>query len=367
MLDFSNNVNFFGPPHGFAEIILAEGKKFAEYPEHLQKATRIKLAKIFNIAPESMALSIGATELLSIMPHLSKKATLIITPSFWEYEFFYAKLHGSANCKAFYLQEEQGFEFDYLAFVLCLSKEEIDICYLANPNNPTTTRLEKSRILPIIQDHPHILFVIDETYLPFSASYKQDSLFLEAALCKNLCVIASVSKIYSLPGIRVGFGISHPEIIEKIYQHLIPYGISAFSLAIIPWIFEQNKYLQDTQVAYHDRREYFCNRLNQELSNRVLMIDSGTAFVLIKIIPSLDEDMTESLAKLNLIVRGGKEFSELGHQWLRVSIRDFKKIDLLINGIKTILARQKLSNFFSLPNASNQQDDSYQKECTLKK
>lgn len=361
MIDFSNNVNFFGPPPGFTEIILAEASKFTEYPEHLQKTTRSQLAKIFNVAQESIALSIGATELLSVMPHFSKKSALIIKPSFWEYEFFYAKIRGETHCKPFYLQEERRFAFDYAVFEECLNKEEIDMCYLANPNNPTTTRLEKSLILTIIKRYPQVLFVIDETYLPFSANYKQNSLFSEAAYNKNMCVIASLSKIYALPGIRLGFAAAHPEIIEKIYQYLIPYGVSSFSLAIIPWIFTLNKYLRDTQIAYHERQVYLCTRLNNELKDKVFIVDSDAAFVLLKIIPNLNEDITVSLAKINLIVRGGKEFTELGKQWIRVSIRDFKEIDQLIDGIKTVLDKNLTINFLNT-NIFNSKNNTSSKE-----
>lgn len=387
MIDFSNNVNFFGPPPGFSEIILAQAKKFSEYPEHLQKTTRAQLSKIFNIALESIALSAGSTELLSIIPHFSKKSALIIKPSFWEYEFFYAKIHGEAQCKSFYLREEHKFAFDYVAFEESLNKQEIDMCYLTNPNNPTTTRIDNSLILAIIKRYPQVLFVIDETYLPFSTNYKENSLFSEAVHHKNICVTASLSKIYALPGIRLGFASAHPEIIEKLYQYLLPYGVSPFSLAIMPWIFTQHKYLQDTQIAYHERRAYFYNRLSSELGTSVFIIDSDTAFILIKIIPDLDEDITESLARMDLGVRGGEEFAGLGKQWLRVSIQDFKEMDLLIDGIKTILdkkslkfcissktmssdseknndlAKQKsISNFYSLANPSNQQEKSSQKE-----
>ena len=337
MIDFSNNVNFIGPPNGFNELLLNNSNSYFEYPDYQHKAARNAISEFFNISDKSVVISVGATELLSIMPSFSKKTALGISPSFWEYQHFYIKAHAENKYQKFVLDQNQDFKFNHIEFEARLSKHEIDICYLANPNNPTTTRLDKASILDIAKKNPDVLFVIDETYLPFSASYQTDSFISEASVSENIIVITSMSKIYSLPGLRVGFGVSHPKNIERLYGHLIPYGVAPFPLVVIPWLLDQKEYISNTNLAYNERRRYLNAALSREFGDKVKVVDSGTAFVLIEIKIPLESDFVSRLLSLNIRVRGGAEFVELGNQWIRISIRDYCDIDVLIEGLKLIL------------------------------
>ncbi|NTV55222.1 MAG: aminotransferase class I/II-fold pyridoxal phosphate-dependent enzyme [Candidatus Moranbacteria bacterium] len=75
-------------------------------------------------------------------------------------------------------------------------------------NNPTSVLYEKERLLSIVKEFPDVIFVVDETYLLFRSDFSSLTLSDSATTYENLFVIMSLSKFFSLPGIRLGVMVS---------------------------------------------------------------------------------------------------------------------------------------------------------------
>ncbi|XP_035715355.1 adenosylcobalamin biosynthesis bifunctional protein CobDQ isoform X3 [Folsomia candida] len=305
--DFSNNLNFLGPPEGFAKFCLEVQASFSTYPDDKHHSTRTVLANLLKVAKSSIAIGIGATELLSIFPIFSKSGAIIIEPCFWEYEYFYRRTHGDAQPLFRLTLLEPDFKLDYNELERSLSSTGVDLCYLANPNNPTATELDNPKILEIICKHPDVLFIVDETYINFSQSDLK-SLVPYITTATNICVVSSLSKIYSLPGLRIGIAVSNSELISTM-----------------------------TQEMYTQRRDYMTKKIGKLFSHNIQIVESSSAFVLLKI-NSFSKNMAKELNKMGLTVRSGSEFPKLGNNWIRVSIKDYEHIDKLVDGLKNVLS-----------------------------
>lgn len=106
--------------------------------------------------------------------------------------------------------------------------EKTAIVYLANPNNPTGTIIEKSKFLNFMSLVPdHVLVILDEAYSLYAVEHQEyfDGLdILKSDMNrKNLIILRTLSKITGLAGLRVGYAISNPEIIQIIYKVKLPF------------------------------------------------------------------------------------------------------------------------------------------------
>jgi histidinol-phosphate aminotransferase len=100
------------------------------------------------------------------------------------------------------------------------------ICFICNPNNPTSTLVEPERIVSLSASHPETLFVIDELYEPFTGK----SVLPHAASCDNLLALRSLSKGMGLAALRLGFLCGSARLIERAFRVTGPYDINAFAV-----------------------------------------------------------------------------------------------------------------------------------------
>ncbi len=340
MLDFSNNVNFFGPPVGYKKAIRA--KDFLLYPDYSQKIIREKLAKKYGVELEQVFLSVGATEALSITAKLSEGMAAGFCPTFWEYEHFYTQHHGKDNYKKFFLSHADGFEVSLDRVNSFIKLNGIKTFYINNPNNPTTTLFDKTFLLDLISSNPEVMFIVDETYLIFSPDYDQSTLSKAARGFKNLVVITSLSKIYSLPSLRLGVVISNSEYISKFKQQVIPYGVSYASQRCLEWLLEQKNFLDKTRENYFNQSKNFKRQLEGAFRSSIKIYASSAPYFLIQLLTSNGsnkkfEKLPDFLKTRGVLVRSGSEFETLDEAWVRLSIKESRANRKLINLIGSFL------------------------------
>lgn len=334
-LDLSNNINFMGPPSEFEKNAVEQVMTCKSYPDRYQIEAKRSFAKTFKVPEDSIAISVGSTELFSVTPFLSQHNAVILSPSFWEYQFFYEKTHGAKNTFQFILNSKDNFALNYNCLSEKIRSSAADICYLANPNNPTTTTLDKSVILKLVAEHIKVLFVVDETYLPFCSDYKCQTLMHDAVKSSNLLVVGSMSKVYALPGLRIGYGVSSKSIISNLYKHLLPYGVPTSSLKLIPVLLGQDNYMKETQKLYEQARLNLLQRL-QVWEKQVKVFSEKAPFILLEFQSGQGDLFCETMKDYGITVRSGNEFLNLGSQYCRVALMSITDCNVFINAFKNV-------------------------------
>jgi threonine-phosphate decarboxylase len=236
------------------------------------------------------------------------------------------------------LHADNGFSLSLQEFIHRLTLSNAQLCYIANPNNPTATQFTRAELIKLIKIFPDKLFVVDETYLPFTSKWLQDSVFTYAFDKLNLIVVTSMSKIFAVPGLRIGYCCSHPDNIKKIYGWILPYGVATLSLYLMPHLLDQLEFISHTQRQYHKNRQYFGNQLMATFNDKLKIYDSDTAFILVKFKDKLvDTTIISYLLEKGIKIRSGTEFSELDINWIRLSIKHINEIDYFIKNLSNIL------------------------------
>jgi histidinol-phosphate aminotransferase len=149
-----------------------------------------------------------------------------------------ARMQGMAIEAIPYRQPDFAFPLAELQAALG-NGEPTRILLICNPNNPTGTRLAPERILELAAAAPRTLVVVDELYEAFTG----DSVLPELqrrwaggpaadlfATFQNLLVLRSLAKTAGLAGLRMGFAIGTPELVERLGRVCGPYDVNSFAV-----------------------------------------------------------------------------------------------------------------------------------------
>ena len=130
------------------------------------------------------------------------------------------------------LDENLGFDVD--ALIEKLESEKFNLVFVANPNNPTGSYLgheDVTRLLEKTQAYPNTLVILDEAYNEFARAkdFPRGIEFLDKY--KNLVVLNTLSKVYAVAGLRVGFIMAYPEVCDYINRVRNPFNVNSLAQA----------------------------------------------------------------------------------------------------------------------------------------
>jgi len=125
--------------------------------------------------------------------------------------------------------KDYGHDLDAMAGMI---SQRIGVIWIANPNNPTGNWLGSSELRSFIESVPaEIIVVVDEAYIEYvdEADYPDSSSWLDAF--PNLIVTRTFSKAYGLASLRIGYGLSHPDVADLLNRVRQPFNVNSMALA----------------------------------------------------------------------------------------------------------------------------------------
>jgi histidinol-phosphate aminotransferase len=221
-LDF--NENTIGCSNAaLAALRRLNGKQLAMYPEY-QEPTKA-LASYFGVRPAELLLTNGGDDALRVFFDTfvePRSRILICEPTFPMYRY-YAEIAGA---RVETLRYSANMELP-LSAVLKALREKPRVFFLANPNNPTGTLVDKSAIRKILRAVTHTVVVLDEAYADFSGV----TVVPWIRRFPNLFVAKTFSKAAGLAGLRLGAVIAQPGSLSLVRRAMPPFPVNAAALA----------------------------------------------------------------------------------------------------------------------------------------
>ncbi|MFA4848868.1 MAG: histidinol-phosphate transaminase [Methanoregula sp.] len=206
LLDFSASINPFPPDFEWH----CNPAFLTSYPDDSYYELKERIAAVFHRNPDEICVGNGSIELIRVFCSVvlrGDKHFFCESPTFGEYALS-ARLAGAAPSD---------------------NPIKADVSFICNPNNPTGLLLDKKNLIQRLSEmrsHDGILFC-DEAFIGLSDP--QES--LADITDPNLFVLHSLTKSFSVPGIRFGFGFGSPDLIEKIEISRPPWSVNAFAEA----------------------------------------------------------------------------------------------------------------------------------------
>lgn len=337
LLNFSGNVN----PLGLSSSILNELSKhiklIAAYPDRDYNALRMALGKYCHVDKKNILVGNGSTELISLFIKLTKpKKAFIIGPTYSEYEREIFINEGSS--RYFPLHEEDQFNIQISKLREALT-DDTDLLVICNPNNPTSTVIEKEKMRLILDAclEKDIYVLIDETYIEFTPDIEKTSAVSLTSFYHNLFIIRGVSKFFAAPGLRLGYGISgNMELINQINNLKNPWTINSLAAFAGELMVQDNSYIRETQQLISSERD----RITKELRTwkGIKVFEASANFILIKLENGLkSHQVFEALLKDELMIRDASSFPFLSDAYIRFCILMPEDNDKLLASLKSFI------------------------------
>jgi histidinol-phosphate aminotransferase len=217
----NTNENPYPPSPLVAEAIAAETAKLVLYPESSNRVVREAAAKIYGVDPEQVIATNGSDEMLRVLCQACAGEGEVIAAFYPSYTLYKT------------LAEIQDAKFRLIEFTpdyripQDADFSDVKLVFLPNPNAPSGTLLNLEELSRVCEAAPESLVVVDEAYADF-ADFTALPLLEKYA---NVIVTRTLSKSYSLAGLRVGLGFSSREIIAGLWKVRDSYNLDRLSQA----------------------------------------------------------------------------------------------------------------------------------------
>lgn len=221
IIDFSVNLNPYGPPDFVFDVIKEAMAEINLYPDTECSELREKISRKFGCREEEVLVGAGVSELIQLVAlSFVKDRALMLKHTYGEYEVA-AKMVG-AKIKRI---EMPALKINPEPIVAGMKKN--DVVFLCNPNNPTGQYLGKNGIEQIIEEAERVdaLVVMDEAYVDFV----RNAFPSHDMISQSQIILRSLTKSYAIPGVRIGYAISSEENIKEMKKIKAPWSVSAFA------------------------------------------------------------------------------------------------------------------------------------------
>jgi L-threonine-O-3-phosphate decarboxylase len=335
LLDFSASINPLGPPQSAIDAIQTHISQLTVYPNPDYWQLRAALSRANHLpSPDWVLPGNGAAELLTWAAlELSKlEATYLVAPAFSDYRralntFGVRVVDVPVKLTDSVLDCRSPLE------TLDSQTTKQSGLLLNNPHNPTGCLLGREEILPLLERFA--LVVIDEAFMDFLPPEAEQSLMLMVGEFENLVILRSLTKFYSLPGLRLGYAVAPPPRLQLWQQWRDPWPVNTLAAAVGEVVLEDRAFERQTRDWLTTARSQLFTGL-AELS--LLHPYPGAAnFLLVRSQVPVDELQVNLLKRHRILIRDCFSFKELGDRFFRVAVRTPEQNQRLIDGLADVL------------------------------
>lgn len=327
IIDFSANINPLGLGEGIKKALYRDFDRILHYPETEPVELLQKIAAHFRISPKNILLGNGSAELIYLVANTFRpKTALIPVPTFSEYER--AARSGGAKIRFIKLDADNGFRLN-----LC-GIDKAEILFLCHPNNPNGDFL-LSGPAKAVRLAGRMLF-IDEAFMDFLPDEENHTLIHEAVRSRRIVVLRTFTKIFCLPGLRMGYIVAHEDTIKKLKRHRAPWNTNSLAQLAAGLALGDKEYIKSSRRVIKEEREFLVGQLSKIKALKIY--PSVTNFLLIKIGKAglYSGILTAELLKKGILVRDCSNFRNLGNSFIRVAVRKREENRCLIGALREL-------------------------------
>ncbi len=267
LLDFSVSLNPLGPPPSALAAARKAIDRSGEYPEPGCPRLTAKLAARHNVPEDRVIVGAGTSEIIALIAQALREVLKLhaleagdstmptahlVEPTYGEYR------------RASVLNEHRtqiwkrptlGWHLDFLP------RSANGIYWTGNPISPIGLAWAREALLKAVDDSQGLLTVVDEAYLPFFPDEADRTVTTAAASRTNLLALRSVTKIFAIPGIRVGYAVTSADLVTRLKQYQNPWSVDSPSEAALLACLDEEDYLERTIELIAAESAWLTDRL----------------------------------------------------------------------------------------------------------
>ncbi len=329
-IKLASNENPLGPSPKGLEAVRKALSGVHRYPDGGGFYLKRRLAEFHGLAPENFTIGNGTNEVLENIAHafLDPDDPVVFSDGAFIVYLIVSQL---SNCEIRTApMRDYTHDLDAMAELVC---ERTKAVFIANPNNPTGTAVGEKALRRFIEALPgETLVVVDEAYYQYA--HREDypdasKLFAEYP---NVIALRTFSKAYGLAGLRVGYGIAHPDIIEAVNKVREPFNVNSLALSAAEAALGDEKHVSRSVALNAEGREYFVREL---AALGIPFVPTQGNFVMAEVGDGMK--IYEGLLREGVIVRPVGGYGFPGH--VRISIGTPEENLRVINSLASVLGK----------------------------
>ena len=313
-----------GDKNLFKDLVKELGDNFYlnVYPDDNYTDLKKAIADYIGCKTKNISVGNGSSELLDLCVKTfvdTNELILSLDPTFSMYSI-YAKIVNSRYIGA---GEGNDFIVDVDDVIKSIKENNPKLTIVCNPNNPTGTVIKREKVLEIVKSTDEIV-IVDEAYMEFC----EESIVGEIENYKNLIVVKTLSKAFSMAGIRTGYLLANEELVKTVEKVRPPYNLNSISAFLATKALQQkDKMLVYVNQVKKEREKVYKSLLDMGIK----AFPSGANFVFFY---CDDKDLEDKLVKEDVLIRkfGGK----LDNHY-RVTIGTNKENNAFVEAMKKLV------------------------------
>lgn len=329
VIKLASNENPLGPS---PKAVAAMEKALARihlYPDGNAFYLKRKLAAKLDVDPDCLILGNGSNEIIEFVGHgfLNAGAEVLVSQYCFAIYPIMARMFG-ADVRAV---PARDYGHDLPAMLNAISTAT-RVLFVANPNNPTGTRAGREDIHGLIDRLPDgVLLVMDEAYIEFLDDPVDLLPRIRERTQPNLLLMRTFSKIHGLAGLRLGYGIGHPDVIGALEKIRQPFNANAISQAGALAALDDEEHLERTRKNNREGVRFFEDAFT---AMHLEFVPSSANFVLVKV--GDGKRVFNELQKQGVIVRPMASYQL--PEFIRISVGTPAENRRCLEALRQILA-----------------------------
>ncbi len=333
ILDFSASINPLGFPRSARSAYRQALAKVVHYPEPYSESLTLALVDYHKLDPSAILVGNGSTQLIHLCARtLAPRRTLLVAPLFSEHE---AAFRATGATVDYFLLRPPSFALVQEQLARTLADGSHDTLVLTNPNSPTGTLTERAQLEELARmcRKTKTRLLVDETFIDWQ---EEESIKQSAVRNQHVILFRSLTKFFALPGLRVGYLIAHPTIINHMKARLEPWSVNTVAQEVGKACLQDQQFIERSRTFLVCEREWLCSRL-RALSG-LHVFPSQANFLLAQLLRQdmTARDLADHLAQHQLLIRACDNFVGLGKQFFRVAVRTRKENLRLLKALRGI-------------------------------
>ena len=329
LIDFSASINPLGIPQSVLSAIVSNTERLVAYPDPEYPELRSHLAQHHQIDPQFILPGNGSAELLTWAARelAQHNFTYLVTPAFSDY----ARALNTFNAKI--LSCPLNLDFSIPNPPISKSPNSQSGLLLNNPHNPTGKLWMKEEILPYLDKFD--LVVIDEAFMDFLTPDQEQSLIPWVEQYPNLVILRSLTKFYSMPGLRSGYAIAYPDRLRRWQKWRDPWSVNALAVAASIAAIQDHEFQQQTWSWLKGARSQLFQQL--QAIPQLQPFPGAANYLLVKTEVSATKLQEKLLTQHQIVIRDCISFPELGDRYFRIAVRLPAQNNTLVQAISNVI------------------------------
>ena len=342
LLDFSANLNPMGPykMDMLRKIVDGALENIDFYPDNRYIELKKSAAAFTGVSPDNIVPTNGSSELIRLIAEtiLERGDTVLLPqPTFDEYELSIKLIGGVPEN----IEYRDVYQSDGEIDEEMLSRSKA--VFICNPNNPTGTLIANSDLAKLAQrcQKTGTFLVVDEAFIELSDPEQS----IAGLVIDNpfVIVMRSMTKVFAIPGMRMGYGIVHKDVAARMENIRIPWNIGTIPATVGTWLLDTHTkdptYLERTRELIKNEQLWLVQQLS--LIRGFYPVTSNTNFILIKIREfGMDSgELTGRMRHQGILIRDCASFKRMGYDYIRVAVRTREENQRLVDALGESVAQ----------------------------